>query len=62
MRLKRTARRGVTIVESALVLSIFLMLLFGVFEYCRYIIWMHVTTNAARDVALYTTVNVKCPT
>ena len=62
MRLKRTARRGVTIVESALVLSIFLMLLFGVFEYCRYIMVMHVTTNAARDGARYAAVNVNCPT
>ncbi len=50
-----------TLVESALVLSIFLMLLFGIFEYCRFIMVMHVTNNAARDGARYAAVNVNCP-
>jgi len=62
MRLNhRSRRRGTTIVESALVLSIFLMLLFGVFEYCRYLMVLHVTHNAARDGARYAAVNVNCP-
>lgn len=61
MRLNRTRRRGVTIVESALVLSIFLMLLFGIFEYCRFLMVLHVTHNAARDGARYAAVNVNCP-
>jgi Flp pilus assembly protein TadG len=62
MRLNRTGRRrGLTIVESVLVLSIFLMLLFGIFEYCRYIMVMHITSNAARDGARYAAVNVNCP-
>ena len=58
MRLRRSKRRGMTLVESALVLSIFLMLLFGIFEYCRYLMVLHVTNNAARDGARYAAVNV----
>jgi Flp pilus assembly protein TadG len=53
-------RRGMTLVETALVLTIFLMLLFGIFEYCRFIMVMHVTNNAARDGARYAAVNVNC--
>ncbi|OWK40904.1 TadE/TadG family type IV pilus assembly protein [Fimbriiglobus ruber] len=52
------ARRGVTIVELALLLSIFLMFLFGAFEYCRYLFVLQVTANAARDGARYAAVNV----
>jgi Flp pilus assembly protein TadG len=47
----RRLRRGVTIVEAALVLSVFLMLLFGIFEYCRFLLVLHITNNAARDGA-----------
>lgn len=62
MRLRPTGRRrGLTIVESTLVLSVFLMLLFGMFEYCRYLMVLHVTHNAARDGARYAAVNVNCP-
>jgi hypothetical protein len=50
------ARRGVTAVEAALLLSIFLMFLFGVLEYCRYLLVLHTTTNAARDGARYASV------
>jgi Flp pilus assembly protein TadG len=46
-----------TAVETALVMSVFLMLLFGMFEYCRFLLVLHVTTNAARDGARYATVN-----
>lgn len=55
-------RRGMTIVEAALVLSVFLMLLFGVFEYARFLMVLHVTSNAARDGARYASVNVTKPT
>jgi Flp pilus assembly protein TadG len=54
-------RRGMTAVETTLVLGVFLMLLFGLFEYCRYLMVLHVTNNAARDAARYATVNVNCP-
>ena len=46
-----------TLVESALVLGIFLVLLFGIFEYCRFLLVLHVTTNASRDGARYASVN-----
>jgi Flp pilus assembly protein TadG len=61
--MKRTpARRGATVVESAIVLSIFLMFLFGIFEYCRFLYVLHVTNNAAREGARYASVNVGCST
>ena len=51
-------RRGAAVVEAALVLGIFFVLLFGVFEYCRFLMVLHVTNNAARDACRYATVNV----
>jgi Flp pilus assembly protein TadG len=48
---RRRARRGITIIEAALVLSVFLLLLFGIFEYCRFLLILHITNNAARDGA-----------
>ncbi len=60
-RLRRTRRRGMTIVESTLVLSVFLLLLFGMFEYCRFLMVLHVTNNAARDGARYAVVNMDKP-
>ena len=61
-RRRAARRRGMTIVESALVLSIFLMLLFGLFEYCRFLLVMHITDNAARDGARYAVINGNRPT
>jgi Flp pilus assembly protein TadG len=58
----RSGRRsGATTVEVAVVMSVFLMFLFGIFEYCRYLMMLHVTTNAARDGARYAVVNVGKP-
>jgi Flp pilus assembly protein TadG len=57
-----TRRRGVTVVESAAVMSVFLLLLFGMFEYCRFLMVLHVTNNAAREGARYAVVNVDKPT
>jgi Flp pilus assembly protein TadG len=51
-------RRGVAVVESTLVLFVFLLLLFGIFEYCRFLLVLHVTNNAARDGARYASVRV----
>jgi len=63
MLLRRRAdrRRGMTVVESTLVLMVFLMLLFGLFEYCRFLMVLHVTHNAARDGARYAVVNLDKP-
>ena len=58
MRLNRTVRRGAAAVEASLVIGIFFVLLFGVFEYCRFLMVLHVTNNAARDASRYATVNV----
>jgi Flp pilus assembly protein TadG len=60
-RTRRKRRPGATIVESALVLSVFLMLLFGMFEYCRFLMVLHITNNAARDGARYAAVRVNTP-
>ncbi|MDB5310601.1 MAG: TadE-like protein [Gemmataceae bacterium] len=58
---RTTRRRGVTIVESALVLGVFLMVLFGLFEYCRFLMVLHITDNATRDGARYAVVNLNKP-
>ena len=54
------SRRGATVVESALVLSVFLLLFFGIFEYCRFLFMLHVTNNAAREGARYASANMNC--
>jgi Flp pilus assembly protein TadG len=50
-----------TVVESALVLSVFCMLLFGIFEYCRFLFVLHTVNNATRDGARYAVVNMDKP-
>ena len=56
-------RGGATVVEMAVVLSVFMLFLFGIFEYCRFLMAIEVTTNAARDGARYAVVNMdKGPT
>src|SRR5262245_56328068 len=58
---RRTIRRGITAVEAALVMAVFLMLLFGVFEYCRFLLVLHFTLIAALDGACYAVVNLDKP-
>lgn len=60
-RAARGRRMGMTTVETALVMTVFAMLLFGIFEYCRFLLVMHVTHNAARDGARYAAVNLDKP-
>lgn len=50
-------RSGATVVETAIVMGLFMMFLFGIFEYARYIFFLQVSTNAARDGARYASVN-----
>jgi Flp pilus assembly protein TadG len=52
----RAARRGVTTVEAALVITVFFMFLFGIFEYARYIFVLQAANNAVRDGARYAVV------
>lgn len=62
MLIRRTARRrGMTIVETALVLGVFCFLMFGILEYCRFLYVLHVTSNAARDGGRYAVVNMDKP-
>lgn len=51
-------RRGAAIVEVALLLTPFFLFLFGIFEYSRYLMVLHVTTNSARDGARLASVKV----
>lgn len=53
MRLHRKRRRGASIVEAALVISIALLFMFGIFEYCRFIFLLQVSENAAREGARF---------
>lgn len=53
----RSSRPAATLVEMAMVLVIFTMLLFGVVEYCRLIFTRQVLENAAREGARYAVVN-----
>ena len=48
-------------VETAVVLTVFLLFIFGIFEYCRFLFMLQVTTNAAREGARYASVNVDKP-
>ena len=54
---RSTRRRGTTLVEVAIVLNVFLLFMFGIFEYCRYIFILQISTNAARDAARYAVVS-----
>ena len=56
-RARPAPRRGSAIVEAAIVLPIFLMFVFGVFEYGRFLLVLNVTTNAARDAARWAAVH-----
>ena len=61
MRLTRRTRRGVTIIEGALVMSVLALFLFGILEYARFLMVLHVTHNSARDAARYASVNQDKP-
>jgi Flp pilus assembly protein TadG len=50
---KHPNRRGAATVETALVLPIVLLFLFGIFEYGRYFMTMQLLNNAAREGARY---------
>jgi Flp pilus assembly protein TadG len=59
MRLRQpgTARRGATAVETAAVISVALLFLFGIIEYARMVYFFHVADNAAREGARYALVH-----
>jgi Flp pilus assembly protein TadG len=48
---RQGVRRGVSVVETAIVISAFLMFLFAVFEYGRFVMIRNLIDNAAREGA-----------
>jgi Flp pilus assembly protein TadG len=50
-------RSGATAVELAAVILVFVMLLFGILEYCMIVFTQNVVENAAREGARYAVVN-----
>src|SRR5437764_13514613 len=59
MLLQPRARRraGATTVEFAFVAILLFLMLFGIFEYGRFLFVYHLTTNAARDAARFAVVH-----
>jgi len=59
MRVSRPGRRrsGATTVEFAMVAIMLFLMLFGIFEYGRFLFVYHLTTNAARDAARFAVVH-----
>jgi Flp pilus assembly protein TadG len=54
MRLRRArTRSAATVVEAAFVISLVLLFMFGIFEYCRFIFLVQVCENAAREGARF---------
>lgn len=50
---RRSIRRGATTVEAAVVISVFLLFIFGIFEYARFVMIYQGMQNAAREGARY---------
>jgi Flp pilus assembly protein TadG len=57
MRVQRTTRPGATLVETAVVISITLLILFGIFEYGRFVMTKQLMENAAREGARFAVAN-----
>jgi hypothetical protein len=52
-----TSRHGMTLVETAMVITVLVMLLFGIVEYCRLVYFRQLIHNAAREGARYAVVH-----
>jgi Flp pilus assembly protein TadG len=50
-------RRGAALVEASLVMIIFFLFLFGMFEYCRFLYTQNVLNNAVREGARFAVTN-----
>jgi hypothetical protein len=55
-------RSGATTVEFAFIAIVLFMLLFGIYEYGRYLFIYHITNNAAHDAARFAAVHTGGPT
>lgn len=58
----RKRRPAAAVVEMAAVVSVFLLFLFGILEYCRFIFINQLTANASREGARYAVVNTQLKT
>jgi Flp pilus assembly protein TadG len=56
-RTKRTARRGTTLIETAFVITLFTMFVFGIIEFGRFLFVRQVVDNAAREAARFAVVS-----
>jgi Flp pilus assembly protein TadG len=59
---RSTRRTAAALVETAAVVSVFMMVMFGVLEYCRFIFMRQIIDNAAREGARFAVVNTNDPT
>ena len=50
-----TKRRGATAVETAAVISIALLFMFGIVEYARFVCFLQVADNAVREACRFAT-------
>jgi Flp pilus assembly protein TadG len=50
---RRAARRGSTLVQTAIMLPMVLLFLFGILEYSRYVMLLQILNNAAREGCRY---------
>ena len=50
-------RRGAVLAETAMVILVFLSFVFGIFEYCRFMMDWNLLNNAAREGCRYAIVN-----
>lgn len=57
MRNVRRRRRGATVVETALVITLCLLFVFGIFEYGRYLMVRNLMDNAVQEGARYAVVH-----
>lgn len=59
MRISQASKRrsGATTVEFAMIAILLFLMLFGIFEYGRFLFVYHLTTNAARDAARFAIVH-----
>jgi Flp pilus assembly protein TadG len=62
MSKRKQIRRGAAMVETALVLSICFVFIFGLFDFCRLLMVRQVVANAAREGARFATVSTETVT
>ena len=53
MMLRRRRRRAAYVVEAAMVIGLFCLFMFGIFEYGRFVMTLQTAENAAREGARY---------